>query len=81
MLNDPMFRNASCGEYISRASKVVTLVDLAGEGKGGGLGEGIRSLGQRVGVRGGGGVEERGGGRRNQWGLCVVGSSVGWRVR
>lgn len=31
ILNDPMFRNQTCGEYISKASKVVTLVDLAGE--------------------------------------------------
>lgn len=31
VLNDPLFRNSACGDYISRASKVITLVDLAGE--------------------------------------------------
>lgn len=30
ILNDAQFRNATCGEYVKRASKVVTLVDLAG---------------------------------------------------
>jgi GTPase len=33
ILNDNMFRNQTCGDYISRASKVVTLVDLAGHEK------------------------------------------------
>ncbi len=33
ILNDGMFRNQTCGDYISRASKVVTLVDLAGHEK------------------------------------------------
>lgn len=31
ILNDMQFRNATCGEYVKKASKVVTLVDLAGE--------------------------------------------------
>jgi GTPase len=30
ILNDPQFRNNTCGEYVKQASKVVTLVDLAG---------------------------------------------------
>jgi len=30
ILNDAMFRNHSCADYVARASKVVTLVDLAG---------------------------------------------------
>mmetsp|Transcript_28049 Transcript_28049/g.75778 ORF Transcript_28049/g.75778 Transcript_28049/m.75778 type:complete len:612 (-) Transcript_28049:155-1990(-) len=30
ILNDVQFKNATCGDYIARASKVVTLVDLAG---------------------------------------------------
>lgn len=33
ILNDPLFKNTNCAEYISRASKVVTLVDLAGHEK------------------------------------------------
>lgn len=33
ILNDMQFRNATCGEYVKRASKVVTLVDLAGHEK------------------------------------------------
>lgn len=33
VLNDPLFRSHACGEYISRAAKVVTLVDLAGHEK------------------------------------------------
>lgn len=31
VLNDAQFRNTTCGDYVKRASKVVTLVDLAGE--------------------------------------------------
>lgn len=31
ILNDMQFRNATCGDYVKKASKVVTLVDLAGE--------------------------------------------------
>lgn len=30
ILNDAQFRNTTCGEYVKQASKVVTLVDLAG---------------------------------------------------
>lgn len=30
VLNDSMFKNSTCSEYVSRAAKVVTLVDLAG---------------------------------------------------
>lgn len=33
ILNDGMFRNQTCGDYVARASKVVTLVDLAGHEK------------------------------------------------
>ena len=33
VLNDPMFRSTTTQEYISRASKVVTLIDLAGHEK------------------------------------------------
>lgn len=33
ILNDPQFRNQTCGDYIAKASKVVTLVDLAGHEK------------------------------------------------
>ena len=33
ILNDPMFKTTNCSEYIARASKVVTLVDLAGHEK------------------------------------------------
>jgi hypothetical protein len=33
ILNDGMFRSQTCSDYISRASKVVTLVDLAGHEK------------------------------------------------
>lgn len=32
ILNDTQFRNTTCGDYVKQASKVVTLVDLAGEG-------------------------------------------------
>lgn len=31
ILNDQQFRNTTCGEYVKQASKVVTLVDLAGQ--------------------------------------------------
>lgn len=31
ILNDMQFRNTTCGDYVRRASKVVTLVDLAGD--------------------------------------------------
>jgi GTPase len=31
ILNDSQFRNTTCGEYVKQASKVVTLVDLAGQ--------------------------------------------------
>jgi GTPase len=30
ILNDTMFKNSTCSEYVSRSSKVITLVDLAG---------------------------------------------------
>lgn len=30
ILNDTSFRTNTCGDYVSRASKVLTLVDLAG---------------------------------------------------
>jgi hypothetical protein len=30
ILNDSQFRNTNCGDYVKHASKVVTLVDLAG---------------------------------------------------
>ncbi|CAD7702796.1 unnamed protein product [Ostreobium quekettii] len=30
ILNDPMFKNTNCADYVARASKVLTLVDLAG---------------------------------------------------
>lgn len=30
ILNDTAFRTNTCGEYVSRSSKVLTLVDLAG---------------------------------------------------
>ena len=30
VLNDSMFKNSTCADYVSRSSKVVTLVDLAG---------------------------------------------------
>ena len=30
VLNDSMFKNSTCSEYVSRSAKVVTLVDLAG---------------------------------------------------
>lgn len=33
ILNDQMFRNQTCGDYISKAAKVITLVDLAGHEK------------------------------------------------
>ncbi|MEW5309068.1 MAG: hypothetical protein WDW38_000979 [Sanguina aurantia] len=33
ILNDTQFRTHTCGEYIQRASKVITLVDLAGHEK------------------------------------------------
>ena len=33
ILNDPLFKTTNCSEYIARASKVVTLVDLAGHEK------------------------------------------------
>lgn len=33
ILNDSQFRNTTCGEYVKQASKVVTLVDLAGHEK------------------------------------------------
>jgi GTPase len=37
ILNDPQFRNTTCGEYVKQASKVVTLVDLAGGMRGNGV--------------------------------------------
>lgn len=30
ILNDPLFKNTNCSEYVQKASKVITLVDLAG---------------------------------------------------
>jgi GTPase len=33
ILNDSQFRNTNCGDYVKHASKVVTLVDLAGAGR------------------------------------------------
>jgi hypothetical protein len=30
ILNDQQFRNTTCGEYVKHASKIITLVDLAG---------------------------------------------------
>ncbi|GMH39650.1 hypothetical protein BSKO_07548 [Bryopsis sp. KO-2023] len=33
ILNDPLFKNTTCADYIARASKVVTMVDLAGHEK------------------------------------------------
>jgi GTPase len=30
ILNDSQFRSTNCGDYVKHASKVVTLVDLAG---------------------------------------------------
>jgi len=33
ILNDGLFRNQTCGKYIGRAAKVITLVDLAGHEK------------------------------------------------
>mmetsp|Transcript_34634 Transcript_34634/g.87650 ORF Transcript_34634/g.87650 Transcript_34634/m.87650 type:complete len:638 (-) Transcript_34634:745-2658(-) len=33
VLNDSMFRAHTCGEYVARAAKVITLVDLAGHEK------------------------------------------------
>ncbi|KAI8475927.1 MAG: GTP binding protein [Monoraphidium minutum] len=33
ILNDALFRNSSCSDYVSRSAKVVTLVDLAGHEK------------------------------------------------
>lgn len=32
-LNDPMFKSSTCAEYVAKASKVVTMVDLAGHEK------------------------------------------------
>jgi hypothetical protein len=37
ILNDHQFRNTTCGEYVKQASKVITLVDLAGEKQGAGV--------------------------------------------
>eukprot|EP00775_Hariotina_reticulata_P007899 gene7899-8095_t len=33
ILNDQQFRNTTCGDYVKQASKVITLVDLAGHEK------------------------------------------------
>lgn len=33
VLNDAMFRNQTCGDYVQRAAKIITLVDLAGHEK------------------------------------------------
>lgn len=32
-LNDPMFKSSTCAEYVAKASKIVTMVDLAGHEK------------------------------------------------
>jgi hypothetical protein len=59
ILNDPQFRNTTCGEYVKQASKVVTLVDLAG---------GMRGNGVWAGGGGGRLVGPGGGGETDWWG-------------